>query len=84
MTIKAPSNEKINMTASGTFTPTGDLGNSTGSFSEESFSINAGDSKQVSFIFTPSTNLKPGNYMLMIGAENDAISYLMAVKINLV
>ena len=72
------------MTASGTFTPTGDLGNSTGSFSEESFPINAGDSKQVSFIFTPSTDLKPGNYMLMIGAENDAISYLMAVKINLV
>ena len=84
VTIKAPSSEKINMTASGTFTPTGDLGNSTGSFSEESFPINAGDSKQVSFIFTPSTDLKPGNYMLMIGAENDAISYLMAVKVNLV
>jgi hypothetical protein len=72
------------MTASGTFTPTGGLGNSTGSFSEESFSIAAGKPKQVSFIFTPSVDLKPGDYMLMIGAENDAISYIMAVKINLI
>ena len=39
VTINTPSNENVNMTASGTFTPTGGLGNSTGSFSEESFSI---------------------------------------------
>jgi virginiamycin B lyase len=84
VTINTPSNENVNMTASGTFTPTGGLGNSTGSFSEESFSIAAGKPKQVSFIFTPSVDLKPGDYMLMIGAENDAISYIMAVKINLI
>ena len=33
----------LHMVASGTFTPTGDLGNSTGSFSEEWFSINTED-----------------------------------------
>lgn len=33
----------LHMVASGTFTPTGDLGNSTGSFSEEWFSINIED-----------------------------------------
>jgi hypothetical protein len=51
------------MVAAGTFTPTGDLGNSTGSFSEESFSFNAGNPKQVSFIFTSSSDLKAGRYI---------------------
>jgi virginiamycin B lyase len=32
-------NTNINMVSSGTFTPTGDLGNSTGTFSEQSFSL---------------------------------------------
>jgi virginiamycin B lyase len=82
--IETSSNENINMLASGTFTPSGDFGNSSWSFSEESFSINAGNSKQVSFIITPSADLKPGEYMLMIGGENDAVSYLKAVKINVV
>ena len=54
------------MLASGAFASTGDLGNSTGSFSEESFSINAADSnsKQISFVFIPSADLKPGEYMI--------------------
>ena len=75
------------MVASGTFTPTGDLGNSTGSFSEELFSISTEDDNSkhdVSFTFTPSIDLKPGQYTLMIGAENDAISYLRAIKIHIV
>ena len=64
-------NMNIHMVASGTFTPTGDVGNSTGSFSEEWFSINTEDDNSkhdVSFTFTPSTELKPGQYTLMIGA----------------
>jgi virginiamycin B lyase len=74
----------IHMIASGTLTPTGDLGNSTGSFSQEGFSINAGGkSKQVSFTFKPSLDLKPGHYVLMIGAENEAVTYLRAIKVNL-
>ena len=82
--IGTSTNQKIHMIAAGSFTPTGDLGNSTGSFSEESFSLNAGNPKQVSFIFTPSSDLKTGGYMLMIGAENDAVSYLKAVRINII
>jgi virginiamycin B lyase len=80
-------NMNIHMLASGTFTPTGDLGNSTGSFSEEWFSISIEDDKSkhgVSFTFTPSTELKPGQYTLMIGAENDALSYLKAIKVHIV
>src|SRR5919198_51916 len=80
-------NMNIHMLASGTFTPTGDLGNSTGSFNEESFSINTEDDKSkhdVSFTFTASPDLKPGQYTLMIGAENDAVSYLRAIKIRII
>ena len=74
----------IHMLASGTFTPIGDLGNSTGSFSRESFSMNLGVSKQVSFFFTPSPDLKPGQYILMIGAENEDVSYLQGIKVNII
>jgi virginiamycin B lyase len=80
-------NMNIHMVASGTFTPTGDLGNSTGSFNEESFSINTEDDKSkhdVSFTFTASPDLKPGQYTLMIGAENYAVSYLRAIKIRII
>ena len=47
------------MVASGTFTPGGDLGNSTGTYSQESFSMPDMHSiKQVSFIFTSSNKSK--------------------------
>jgi virginiamycin B lyase len=84
MTSSSSSGQTINMIKSGTFTATGALGNSTGSFSEESFSIAPGKSKQISFIFTPSSDLKSGEYTLMVGAENNAISYLKAIKINII
>jgi virginiamycin B lyase len=79
------SKPSIHMTASGTLTPTGDLGNSTGSFSQEGFSNNTvGKSKQVLFAFKPSLDLKPGRYVLMIGAEDEAVTYLRAIKINVI
>jgi virginiamycin B lyase len=84
-TSSSPSSDQtIKMIKSGTFTATGALGNSTGSFSEEFFSIAPGKSKQISFIFTPSLDLKSGEYTLMVGAENNAISYLNAIKINII
>jgi virginiamycin B lyase len=84
LSSSSSSDHTFNMIKSGTFTATGDLGNSMGSFSEQSFSIADGKSKQISFIFTPSADLKAGEYMLMIGAENNAISYLKAIKINII
>ena len=78
----------IHMIASSTFTPTGDFGNSTASFSKEWLLINSeSDNKSnqdVWFTFTPSIDLKPGRYTLMLGAENDAISYLRAIKLRIV
>src|SRR5712691_11451758 len=46
----SPLDLNIKTVASGTFTPTGDLGNSTGFFSEQSFSLEPMHTKQVSFI----------------------------------
>ncbi|HYT01448.1 MAG TPA: hypothetical protein VEL70_00980 [Candidatus Acidoferrum sp.] len=79
----SPLDLNIKTVASGTFTPTGDLGNSTGFFSEQSFSLEPMRTKQVSFIFTPAIDLGLGEYTLMLGAQNDAITIMKAVKVNI-
>jgi uncharacterized membrane protein len=73
----------INMTASSTFTPDGGLGNSTGIFSQQSFSLAPMHSKEVSFIFTPASDLGAGEYTLMLGAQNDEVTVLKAVKVHI-
>jgi len=84
-TTSTPSNSTVKMVASGTFNPGGDLGNSTGSYSQEFFSIpHVHAIKQVSFIFTPASNLKPGEYSLMLGAQNSEVGILKAVKVKLI
>jgi virginiamycin B lyase len=79
----SPLSSDINMVSSGTFTPTGALGNSTGSFSEQSFSLEPMHTKEVSFIFTPATDLGSGEYTLMLGAQNDAITIMKAVNVHI-
>jgi uncharacterized membrane protein len=83
VTIDAPGDFSGRMAAAGTFSPNGMLGNSTGIFSEESVSISAG-SKAVSYTFTAAQDLAPGQYVIMIGAENDEVSQLKAVRVNVV
>ena len=79
------SNSTVEMVASGTFSPGGDLGNSTGIFSQASLPMpDTHDIKQVSFIFTPSTKLKPGDYMMMLGAQNQEVAMLKAVKVHVI
>jgi virginiamycin B lyase len=78
--------DDLHLIASGTFTSSGDIGNSTGYFagqSSSSISMDEGEEQEVSFEFIPSADLKPGDYTLMIGAENDSISYLRGVKIKI-
>ena len=81
-------NMYIHMIASSTFTSTGDFGNSTASFSKKWLSIDTesdnNSNHDVSFTFTPSMDLKPGQYTMMIGAEDDAISYQRAIKLRIV
>jgi virginiamycin B lyase len=72
------------MMAAGTFTPNGALGNSTGIFSEGSLSLSSGDSKQVSYTFTAADNLAPGQYMIMLGTGNEDVSYMKAVRVNII
>ena len=82
-TTQSSTNSTLNMVASGTFTPDGGLGNSTGTFSQESFPIqDVHGSKNVSFIFTPAPDLKAGDYTLMVGSQNEAVGMLKAVKLH--
>jgi hypothetical protein len=81
----------IAMTAAGTLTSTGYLGNSTGyfdvpiiSYEKNSDENNDDIEQEVSFVFTPSKNMIPGEYTLMLGAEDKSISILKAVKIHIV
>nr|MDQ3883581.1 hypothetical protein [Thermoproteota archaeon] len=84
VTVAASGNFSGQMMAAGTFTPNGGLGNSSGIFSEQSVSLSSGDSKEVSYAFTAANNLEQGQYMIMIGAGNDDISYLKAVRVNII
>jgi virginiamycin B lyase len=74
----------VQMVASGTFTNTGFLGSSTGIFSQESITVNTGDARQVSFVFTPATDLSPGQYNLMLGADQGDVAVFKAVRVNIV
>ncbi len=73
----------LHMAASGTFTETGRLGNSTGIYSQESLSISAGNSSPVSYVFTPSVDLELGKYTLMLGADQGEVAVFKAVRINI-
>ena len=82
--VKAVSDTEVNMLSSSSLTRNGDLGNSTGSFSQDKFNLKAGDSKEVSYIFTAASNLKPGQYVLMVGADTSPLTVLKAIRINII
>jgi virginiamycin B lyase len=84
VTVVASSDFSGQMIASGTFMPNAALGNSTGIFSEESVSLSSGSSKEVSYNFTAAQDLKQGQYTIMLGAENDDVSYMKAVRVNII
>ncbi|MFL6372079.1 MAG: hypothetical protein ACJ70P_02990 [Nitrososphaera sp.] len=82
-TVSASGEFSGEMMAAGTFMPNGGLGNSTGIFSEQSISLTAGNSKQISYTFTAANVLAQGQYTLMVGAGNDQVSYMKPVKVNI-
>jgi virginiamycin B lyase len=84
VTVVASSDFSGQMIASGTFMPNAALGNSTGIFSEESVSLSSGSSKEISYTFTAAQDLKQGQYTIMLGAENDDVSYMKAVRVNII
>ena len=83
LVISAKDQVNLKMVASSTFTKTGNFGNSTFSFSQESFSMNSGETKDITFLVTPSDDLAIGDYTIMIGAENNEVSYLDSIKIHI-
>jgi virginiamycin B lyase len=83
LTIFAKEPVNLKMIASSTFTPTGNFGNSSYSFSQDSFPLNTGETKGITFLVTPSEDLENGDYTLMIGAENNELSYLQSIKVHL-
>jgi virginiamycin B lyase len=84
VTVVASSDFSGQMIASGTFMPNAALGNSTGIFSEESVSLSSGSSKEISYTFTAAQDLKQGQYTIMLGAGNDDVSYMKAIRVNII
>ena len=84
LTLGALSDFNGQMMAAGTFMPNGALGNSTGIFSEQAVSLQSGSTKEISFTFTAADELGQGQYMMMLGAGNDEVSYMRAVKVNII
>jgi hypothetical protein len=82
--VKAASDAQVNMISSSSLTRNGELGNSTGSFSQDKFNLTAGDSKEVSYIFSPASNVKPGQYVLMLGADTGQLTVLKAIRMNII
>jgi virginiamycin B lyase len=83
LTLDASSDFSGEMMAAGTFMPNGAFGNSTGIFSEQSVSVPSGTAKEISFTFTAANDLEQGQYTMMLGAGNDEVSYMKAVKVNI-
>jgi virginiamycin B lyase len=71
------------MLAAGSFTATGNLGNLTGFFSENSVRLEPGQTKQISLIITSTHELESGNYTLMAGAETSDASVLHAIQVRI-
>ena len=70
--------------SSSTLTPSGELGTSYGIFSENSINLKKDESKEISFVFTLSNDVAMGNYILMLGAEDDLISISKAILIKVI
>ena len=84
LTLDALGDFNGQMMTAGTFMPNGALGNSTGIFSEQAVSLQSGSTKEISFTFTAADDLGQGQYMMMLGAGNDEVSYMRAVKVNII
>lgn len=81
--VTSNTNMAVHMLAAGSFTTTGNLGNLSGVFSEDSFNLDSGQTKQVSFVIAPAQKLEPGNYSLMVGAEGNDASVLEVLPVRI-
>ena len=70
--------------SSSTLTPSGNLGTSYGIFSENLIKLKNDESKEVSFVFTLSNDVAIGNYVLILGAEDEDVSISKAILIKVI
>jgi virginiamycin B lyase len=82
--ITAHTDSLLHPISSSTFTPSGELGTSYGVFSENSINLKKDESKEISFVFTLSNDVAMGDYMLMLGSEDDLISISKAILIKVI
>jgi uncharacterized membrane protein len=80
--IKANTDSSLHPISSTTLTTSGDLGTSIGIFSENSIALKKNESKEISFVFTLSNDVAMGDYILMLGAEDDVISISKTIHIK--
>lgn len=81
ITIHANENTNLKLLSSSTFTSTGELNPSVGYYNENALSLEKGNQRQVSFILNISPDQVDGNYVLMLGAEDDNVSVLKAIHV---
>jgi virginiamycin B lyase len=56
----------------------------TGQFSEESFTLDNGEQKTISYILTASQDIHSGRYTLMLGSGNNELTVMKAVDLNII
>jgi virginiamycin B lyase len=82
--IKANTDSSLHPISSTTLTTSGDLGTSIGIFSENSIALKKNESKEISFVFTLSNDVAMGDYILMLGAEDDVLSISKTIHIKVI
>jgi len=82
--ITAHTDALLHPISSSTLTPSGELGTSYGIFSEGSINLKKDESKEISFVFTLSNDVAMGDYILMLGSEDDLISISKAILIKVI
>jgi len=82
--INANVDSSLNLSSSSTLTPSGNLGTSYGIFSVNPIKLKANETKEVSFVFTLSNDVSIGNYVLMVGAEDDLVTISKAIHIKVI
>ncbi|MGE3859537.1 MAG: hypothetical protein AB7F53_06070 [Nitrososphaeraceae archaeon] len=82
--LNANVDSSLNLSSSSTLTPSGNLGTSYGIFSENPIKLKANETKEVSFVFTLSNDVSIGNYVLMVGAEDDLVTISKAILVKVI
>jgi len=74
---------RVQLAVSGTFTPTGNLGNTTATFTRDALAFFTQDNATTLSI-TPSSNIEAGKYAITVSADYGDVSYGAVIRITVV